>query len=570
MKIKLFRNTVLLALFILNLNVNTGFSQHTYTRPSGLTDHLLDRFEIKSGALANDYFHTTLKSYRRKAIANFADSFPVNIVALSNRDYVNLAYLINDNFEWSNQESSFSKRSFLKTFYKKKAALFNVQIPDFNLVVNPVLLVQQSTEMNPVGRPAMINNRGVEIRGNIGKNIGFYTQVSDEINRNYSWVEKAITFPNYTIPYVNFFKSNQAAKNYDYFLSNAYISASLNPYMDLQFGHTTNFIGDGYRSLILGNNHPEYLNLRLNTRIWRLNYTNIWGELRARAFINSNSRGVQPRHYMATHHLSLNLGKNFNLGLFETILFKRDSGYVNTGFDPNYLNPVIFYKSVENGLNSVDKSIIGINYKYNFLKHFSFYGQFILTELVLKELLARNGWMHNKFGGQMGLKIIDVAGIHNFDLQGEFNFARPFLYASYNTYQSLSNFGQNLAHPYGANFYEYIGIARYQPINKLYITGKLIFAKYGNDSNGSNWGKDPQKDYDTHTSGVYNNFIGQGVATSFITGELIGSYMLKHNLFIDARMGLRKINSALAIYEMNSFYFTFGIRLNINDRQYDF
>ncbi len=570
MKIRILPKAILLLLFISSLQVNTSFSQHTYTRSGGLTDHLLDRFEIKSGALANDYFHTTLKSYRRKAIANYVDSFPVSKISLSTQDYANLAYLINDNFEWSNQESSSSKRSILNTFYKRKAAMYSVQIPDFNLVVNPVLLMQQSTEMNPGGKPAMINNRGIEIRGNIGNNIGFYTQVSDEVIRNYSWVEKAFQYPDYTIPYVNFYKSNPDAKTFDYFLSHAYVTGSINKYMDLQFGHTTNFIGDGYRSMILGNNHPEYLNLRLNTRVWRLNYTNIWGELRERTFDNLLQRGIQPRHYMATHHLSLNLGKNFNIGLFETILFNRDSGYVNSGFEPNYLNPVIFYKSVENGLNSVDKSIIGFNYKYNFLKHFSLYGQVVLTEFVIKQLLARNGWMHNKYGGQIGLKIIDVAGIQNFDLQGEFNFARPFLYASYNTYQSLSNFGQNLAHPYGANFYEYIGIARYQPVNKLFITGKLIFAKYGNDSNGSNWGKDPRKDYDIHTSGEYNNFIGQGVATTFITGELIGSYMLKHNLFIDMRLGLRKINSALAIYEMNSFYFTFGIRLNINDRQYDF
>ncbi len=545
-------------------------AQHTYVRTGGLTDHLLDRFEIKSGAIANDYFHTTLKSYRRKAVANYIDSFPVNQIGLSQQDYSNLAYLINDNFEWSNQSSSTSKRNFLNRFYTKKAALFSVQIPDFNLVVNPVFYYQTSNEKNPVGKPAMLNNRGIEIRGNVGKNIGFYTQVSEELVRNYSWVDKAIVFPDFTIPYVNFFKTSPTTQQYDYYISNAYISANLNPYMDLQFGHTTNFIGDGYRSMVLGNNHPEYLNLRLNTRIWKLNYTNLWGELRARAPYSASGRAQQPRHYMATHILSLNLGKNFNLGLFETTLFNRDTTGVNPRFEANYLNPVIFYKSVENGLNSVDKSIIGITFKYNFLKAYSFYGQVVLTEFVFKELVARNGWMHNKFGGQVGFKLIDAVGVNNLDLQAEFNYARPFLYASYNTFQSLSNFNQNLAHPLGANFYEYIGIVRYQPLNKLYITGKLIFATYGNDSNGSNWGKDPKKSYETHTSEEYNNFIGQGVATNLLTGELIGAYMLKHNLFLEARAGLRKITSVLAINEMNSFYFTIGIRLNINDRQYDF
>lgn len=541
-------------------------AQHTYIRTGGLSDHILDRLEIKSGSLANDYFHSTLKSYRRKAIANYIDSFPINTTELSDRDYLNMAYLINDNFEWSSQKSSNSKRAIGKEFYRKKAALFSAQIPDFNLVVNPVLYYQVSSDNGNSSKQALINNRGVEIRGNIGGNIGFYTQVSDEILRPYSWIEPTIFANGYNIPYANFYKTNPNQGTYSYFATNAYITANINKYMDMQFGHTNHFIGDGYRSLILGNMHPEYLNLRLNTRIWRMNYTNIWGELRQRAF----QRDMQPRHFFATHHLSLNLGKNFNIGLFETTVYNRDSTGVDSRIELNYLNPVVFYKSIENGMNSVDKSMLGLNFKYNFLRKFSLYGQFILTEFVFNELMARNGWEGNKYGVQLGLKAIDVVGIKNLDLQTEFNLARPFLYASYNTYQTFSNFNQNLAHPYGANFYELIGIVRYQTLKRLYITGKFIFATYGNDTNGSNWGKDPKKDYETNSGGKYGNFIGQGVATDFMTGELIGSYMLRHNLFLEARAGMRKITSVLSTFNMDLSYFTLGIRLNINDRQYDF
>ncbi len=546
--------------------IQFAYAQHTYIVTGGLSDHILDRLEIKSGSLPNDYFHSTLKSYRRKAIANYVDSFPINTTELSNRDYLNMAYLINDNFEWSAQTSSNAKRAVLKQFYQKKAALFSAHGEDFNLVVNPVLYYQVSTERKYSTGTAMINNRGVEIRGNIGSNIGFYTQVSDEIIRNFSWVEESIVPNGFNMPYVNFYKSNPGNGTYSYFSSNAYITANINKYMDLQFGHTTNFIGDGYRSLILGNTHPEYLNLRLNTRVWRMNYTNIWGEVRSRAFARDN----QARHYFATHHLSLNVSKNFNIGLFETIIYNRDSTGVDPRIELNYLNPVVFYKSVENGLNSVDKSVIGLNFKYNFLRQFSLYGQVVLTEFVFNELVSRSGWMHNKYGAQIGLKSIDVAGVKNLDIQTEFNLARPFLYASYNTYQSFSNFNQNLAHPLGANFYEFVGIMRYQTLKRLYLTGKFIFATYGNDTNGSNWGKDPKKDYDTHTSPVYGNFIGQGVATDLITGELIGTYMLRHNLFVEARAGMRKVSSVLSTFNMNISYFTLGIRLNINDRQYDF
>jgi hypothetical protein len=542
-------------------------AQHTHIRTGGPTDYILDRIELKSGQFANDYFHTTLKSYRRMAVANYVDSLKVDQISLSKADYFNLEYLINDNFEWSKQTSSLSKKAFLKTLYTRKAAMYSVQIPDFNLVVNPVLLYQVSSDKNSLGENALINNRGIEIRGNIGKNIGFYTQVSDEILKPYSWVDEYYQRDR-SLMYTNFVKGY--GTYYGYFLSNAYVTGNLNKYMDLQFGHTRNFIGDGYRTFILGDNQSEYLNLRLNTRIWKMNYTNIWAELRDPPVATSTGRGAQPRHYMATHHLSLNLGKNFNLGLFETVLFNRDSGYINTGFDPNYLNPVIFYKSIENGMNSTDKTIIGINYKYNFLKRFSLYGQIVFAEFVLAELKAGNGWLHNKYAVQTGLKHIDFAGIKNLDVQGEFNLSRPFMYTSYNPNQSFSMLRQFMAHPIGANFFEGIALMRYQPINRLTITGRLIYALYGNDTNGSNWGKDPRLSYNYPSSELYGNFIGQGVETKLLTAELLATYMWKHNLFFDVRVGQRKTTSVLPQFASNSTYFTLGIRLNINDRRYDF
>lgn len=540
-------------------------AQHTYIPYGTLSNHILDRLEIKAGELANDFFHSATKSYRRKAIAEYIDSFPVNKIPLSNRDYFNMDYLISDNFEWSKSESSNSKKMFLKEIYQKKAALYSVQIKDFNLVVNPVLYYESSSNKYN-GNNALINNRGIEIRGNVGEKIGFYTQVSDEILRPNSWVGEYFK-RDATLMYVNFYKTNPS--QIGYFLSNAYVTGSLNKYMDLQFGHVKNFIGDGFRTFIVSNQHPEYLTLRLNTRIWKLNYTNIWSELRD--YPNGGwGRNVQQRHYMATHHLSLNLGKNFNIGMFETILFQRDSGYTNTGFDPNYLNPVIFYKSVENGLNSVDKTIIGINLKYNFLKHFSAYGQVVISELIFEELLSGKGWWGNKYATQLGLKYIDAFTVKNLDLQGEVNLARPFMYTSFNAQQTFSNFRQPMAHPLGANFYEAVGIIRYQPLNRLFITAKLIVAKYGNDTNGSNWGKDIRLSYNYKTSGDHGNFIGQGVETQLLFVELLATYMPKHNLFLDLRLGYRKTTSVLSIFESNSTYFSIGIRMNIAQRFYDF
>lgn len=548
-------------LFLTNLN-----AQNNYIPLGTLSEHFLDRFEILSGKLQQEY-HTTLKSYRRYAIAGFVDSFQVGLIPLSKRDYFNLDYLQNDNFEFSKSEQTFSKYKISKNFYERKAAMFSVQIPDFNLVVNPVLYYEFNTDKS-IGDYSLINNRGVEIRGNITRKIGFYTQVSDEILMPTSWVEENYRQFGYH-PGVNFRKGY--GNYYGYFLANGYVTAALNKYMDLQFGHYRNFIGDGYRSFILGNQVPEYMNMRLNTRIWKMNYTNIWAELREFPITNTTGRETQPRKYTATHHLSVNVTKNLNVGIFETIIFQRDSGHNVSGFDLNYLNPVIFYKALENGLNSVDKAIIGMNYKYNFLKHFSLYGQVVLSEFILENIVERNGWWGNKYAFQTGLKYIDIFGIKNLDGQSEINYCRPYMYTSYSNQQTFTHFRQPMAHPLGANFKEYIGILRYQPINRMFITAKLIVARYGNDTNNSNWGRNITIGYSQNPGlNEFGNYISQGVLTNLYFGELLFSYMLKHNLFIDTRFGYRKTTSALPIFESDAPYFAFGVRLNIAQRFYDF
>ena len=50
----------------------------------------------------------------------------------------------------------------------------------------------------------------------------------------------------------------------------------------MQLGHDRNFIGNGYRSLILADYSTPYFFLKLNTRIWKFNYQNLFAELTAR------------------------------------------------------------------------------------------------------------------------------------------------------------------------------------------------------------------------------------------------------------------------------------------------
>jgi hypothetical protein len=554
-------------LFLVSCLLNSlVWAQGAYVPLGSYSIHLLDRMEIKQGRLATPQeFTTSTKSYKRSDIAHFVDSFNIGTAQLSKQDYFNLDYLQNDNFEYSSSENTLSKRKIRgNNIYKHKAAFFDVVSPDFKLVVNPVAY-QKIEYDRSLGESLYLNNRGLEIRGQIGKNVSFYTLFCDEIQKLNSWNQQ---FYNQfdVIPGKSFLKTDDK-RTFNYWLSSGYLSYQAGKYFDIQVGHGRNFFGNGYRSLTMSDFANDLLFLRLNTRVWKIHYSNIWGQL---IDYQPPSQSRYPkRHYFATTHASINITKRFNLGLFQTISFQRDSGYANAGFDMQYANPIIFYKPIENSLNSPDKAILGLDWKYNFMRHFSLYGQVVISELVFSELTGIRGWWGNKTAVQFGGKYIDVFNIKNLDLQLEYNRVRPYMYTSYNQQNAYVNYNQNMAHPIGANFKESIAIIRYQPVNKIFITTKLIATTYGNDTNGSNWGTDIRPSYYSRVR-EYGNVIGQGVTTNLYIGEMLISYMFRHNMFIDVQLTYRKTTSSLPQFTSETMNGGIAFRWNINARGCEF
>jgi len=134
---------------------------------------------------------------------------------------------------------------------------------------------------------------------------------------------------------------------------------------------------------------------------------------------------------------------------------------------------------------------------------------------------------------------------------------------------SYTNYRNPLAHPLGANFKELILSARYQPINKLHVTGKIIRSTFGEDENGLNYGGNLLSTTDDRI-GNLGNRIGQGVATTNTYVELSGSYMLIQNLFVDLRTIYRNFDSALASRNTSTFITMLSLRWNLPQRQHEF
>lgn len=520
--------------------------------------HTIDRIEIQNGRLFSKV-HTSSKPYNRGHLVYELDSVDVR----GSNDRFNANYLWADNWEFVHDSlQTVSNKSFLRHLYRKKGAFTSVSTQGLRLTLNPLYHLEQRN--NNIQDLYSLHSRGLEVRGILGEKIGFYSMVT--ANQAY--------FPDYVrsridstraIPGEDFWKRYEA-NGYDYYSSRGYIAFNPIRQVTLQFGHDKNQIGNGYRSIILSDFAPRYLFGKINTQVWKIHYANIFADMTGRVLNNNN---INPRKYVAMHHLSYNVTKRLNIGFFESVVFGRGDTASNGsyGFELNYLNPLIFYRSVESYMGSKDKMTVAADFKYNFARHFSLYGQFVLNEFLYKNLRAQNGWWANKYAWQIGLKYINLLGIRNLDVQFEHNFARPFIYTDKNDLTSFTHYQQPLAHPLQAGFKEYIYIARYQISKRCMLSATYFYMLYGKDPAGQNLGNNLLKPYTTRTK-EFGNETPQGIETKATLLILQSSYMLFHNFFLDFSYQNRIETSENGNFKGN--FVKLGVRWNVSSKFQEF
>lgn len=532
--------------------------------------HFLDRLEILLQNHPELNFSGFKPLSRKVAVsaAETADSlhqkYPYDFVYhLSKTDQYNLQSLLMNNSEWVSRDTSgfASKKPLWNALYKTKADMFSVNEKDFFLAVNPVIQQQQSLESGNSQR-IYLNSKGITGRGLIGKKVGFDFYITDNQERPPVFVQQ-LEDKFLAVPGAGFYKSFKQT-GYDYFDARGSVYFNAAKYFNFQFGYERNFIGNGYRSLLLSDFATNYLFLKINTRIWKLHYTNLFMELFPQ---NTNNPGnvLLPKKYAAMHRLSINVTRWLNIGLSESVIFGRPNR-----FEFSYLNPVIFLRSVEQQIGSPDNAMLGMDFKLNVGHQGQLYGQFLLDEFVLKELRSKNGWWGNKFGVQLGAKYIDAFDIKHLDLQGEMNVARPFTYTHYNVVGNHTHYNQPLAHPFGAGFSEFIGILRYQPRPKWNAMLKMVLFTRGVDTAGKNLGNNIFLSSNTRPFD-YGYTLPTGFKSSGINASALISYEYRENLFFDGSLMFRRVSaSGTRALNSNTTLLSVGLRLNMFRREYDY
>ena len=241
-------------------------AQSTFLPQGDKGYHFIDRLEIKQ-LTHTDLSYSTIKPFNRKYIvkeAEYIDSIArengdnMSADGINNStghprltiiDQYNMNSFFMNNTEWvtGSREGFASKKPILKSLYKTKTNMLEVDIKDFFLAINPILQVHVGKESGN-DETMFLNTRGISARGMIAKKIGFYTSVTDNQERGPKFLQQRIVNFN-AVPGNGFYK-NFKTTGVDYFDARGYITFNVAKYIDIQFGYDKNFIGNGNRSLL--------------------------------------------------------------------------------------------------------------------------------------------------------------------------------------------------------------------------------------------------------------------------------------------------------------------------------
>ena len=512
--------------------------------------------EVQAAAYNSDYrFHTAVKSWSEYQFRDI-----LNLDSLNESQFIVKDF----NRKWKN----YAWNSIFNTDF------IGVRNDDYYIAINPIVDFQVGRDGD---KNIWVNTRGAEVKGTIGDNFAFYSNLR----------ENQAVFPDYITEYVKENKVVPGQGNarpfkqtgFDYTNASAYIALRPMYWLQSVIGYGKNFIGDGYRSLILSDNAFAYPYIKLTANVWNIQYSCYYTQMSDKNRILNDK--TYARKYTIIHYIDWAVTKRLNLGLFDAIVCRgQDDNGIRRGFDFQYINPIIFLRTTDyHAGSSPDNALLGVSASYILGKHTTLYTQFVLDEMTVKEFIGFNGYYANKQSYQFGVKSYNCFGIKNLFLQGEFNLVRPYMYSHWSGESNYAHLNQPLAHPWGGNFYEIIARAQYN-YKRFYFQYKMNYGQWGDDIITENgefqyYGHDIYHNYIDHYhidgKPLYGHYMLTGERNTLLMNNFVASWLVNpsYNLNVFADITHRSQNIE-GFGNNNDFIISFGIRTTLDNKYYDF
>jgi len=458
--------------------------------------------------------------------------------------------------------------------------LVEIQGEDYWFTLNPIIDLQVGKSDPSAANYTFINTRGIQFNGGLGKDLNFTTTIyesqgrfADYFNRYAESIKPDGGDPA-IIPGIGIAKPFKSDA-YDFPMAEANLAYTPSKFININLGYGKNFIGDGYRSLLLADGASPYPYFKLNTTFWKIKYTNIYTwlkDVRPEATVDR----TYATKFAASHYLSLNVTNNWNLGFFESVIWTNKN---NRGFDMSFVNPIIFYRSVEFESSArTGNAMLGLTSKYKWNNQVNFYGQFLLDEFSLSDMKAGKKSWKNKYGYQLGAKYYNAFNIKNLMLQIEYNHVRPYVYSHSDVITNYGHNNQSLGHQWGGNFKELIAIARYHS-GRYFADAKFTTGLRGLDfdtaTDSYNYGGNIYKDYEENRPYDEGVTIGQGNKTHVFIADIQAGYLINPatNMKLFGSFIYRNFNPATetaTTIKESTTWFSVGLRCDIFNWYFDY
>ena len=268
-------------------------------------------------------------------------------------------------FSWL--DTHFFEDDFLKFASKK-----------YSLTVNPILDLELYYQKDlEDGKKYFLNTRGFEAFGRLGKRIFFKTEFYENQSRFLPFRAFVIKSRNSIVPSCGYAKPFET-DGLDYAVSISSISFDVNRNFKLSFGNDRNFIGSGYRSVILSDLTFPYPYLRMDFNYKKFYYYALGSYLHDGLFSYYNYM-ITDYKYAVYHILGYKPLKNLEIALVESNIWCKNDNSFALGYDINYglFDRIKFYtqgnyqgKHVD--INSEEKQLFSFNCGVHFFDFLSF------------------------------------------------------------------------------------------------------------------------------------------------------------------------------------------------------
>ncbi len=434
--------------------------------------------------------------------------------------------------------------------------LLQIEKEDVRLTVDILLDVNygKTSQLDAMGgNKIQQNTRGLRVTGDITDKVSFETRIYENQFYYPLYIDSIADAREIALG----FGRSKPFKTigHDVGTSMGTVSVSPSKQLNIMFGHDKLFYGFGYRSLLLSDAATTFPMLKTTwqskSKKWQYQVVKAWMQSLERLPATHSTEALFKRKGGAFNYLSYKASSRLEIGIFESTIHKNYQDSIGIiPLDYTFYLPLIGGSTMINGFDNANNTLVGLNASYIHKNNLQFYTQIAIDNI-------------DKIGYQLGVKWFNCFGLNRTWFQTEYNSTPMYMYTQ-NTVNMLQNYthvNQELAHPLGAGFDEFIIKGHYEK-ERLFVNLSLNYALRKRDSS-TTYGENillandirPNNSPVANLNSLYWNVEGGYTMNIKTNLQLFGAYTKRSLMgeFVSQEEG----------------FWTLGLRTNLSNKYYD-